>query len=200
MEITPKTKYARLQILQHAFRFLDESYRQRNEKIAWRIRDNGVAISPDDIWTKHVAVVESVRNDYMHFTDGLLDRHKIIASTSSAILEIQPLNIIGIDSSSNDHYLLNAEYAIYFGIQYLASFNRTYPKEPFYPDTFFGTFYETDKGFSFLKEHLKLLCAERTQPIPIFWAAHLWFALEQWGLAHMREKHRFPPQVTVVRS
>jgi hypothetical protein len=247
MEITPQKRITRIQILHHAFHHLEESYRKRHKVIGWRTCDNGTTVSPGDIWDKHAVDVGIVRTNFMHSTDGLLDRHKVIASTGRNILALQPLVFINNNPSAHPHstysqfpeddpvedgrifspdririvpkivkktptissdysddfapfemkeqvhYPLNAVYAFYFGIQYLAAYNSVYSKEPFFQDSFFRTFIETDKGLAFIREHIKLVCTENlppNPPVPLFWAAQLWFALEQWGLANMKLKQQ----------
>jgi hypothetical protein len=193
MEITPQTGFSRIQILDHAFRHLEESYRAKNITITWNTDSDGVVISPEYLWNKHAQDVGSVRGEYMDNTETHIDRHKIISLTGRVIHAVQPLIFTkGIESFAHAHYLLNAEYSLYFGIQYLASWNNTYQREPFYPDEFFNTFLETDKGFEFLQEYIKLVCTKGMQSLPVFWGSQFWFLVEQWGLTYMKLMTTYP--------
>jgi hypothetical protein len=191
MDITPESKFARLQILRHTFSRLTEFYQRKNLTIAWSVDNNGSEISPDYLWDKYVRDVESVRSDFMRSTKSRIDRHKIVALTEQIILEVQPLTFVGDSFSVNDHYRLNAEYAIFFGVQFLTRWHEVYSSEPFYPDKFLYPLLATDMGYVFLQEHIKLLCTESQPLIPVFWASQLWFLLEQWGLTYMEHTTKF---------
>jgi hypothetical protein len=191
MEITPESKFARLQILRHTFSRLSEFYQRKNLTSAWSVDDSGPEINPDYLWDKYAQDVESVRSDFIRSTNSRIDRHKIVALTEQIILEVQPLTFVGNNFSANDCYRLNAEYAVFFGVQFLTRWHEVYSGEPFYPDKFLYPLLATDKGYAFLQEHLKLLCAESQPQIPVFWASQLWFLLEQWGLTYMEQTTKF---------
>jgi hypothetical protein len=192
MEITQESKFARLQILRHTFARLTEFYQRKNLTIVWVVAGNGTEICPDCLWDKYAQDVESVRSNLMRSAKSRIDRHKIVALTERIILEIQPLTFVGDSFSANDHYRLNAEYAIFFGVQFLTRWHEVYSGEPFYPDKFLYPLLATDMGYAFLQDHIKLLCSEGQPQIPIFWASQLWFLLEQWGLTYMGQTTKFP--------
>ena len=194
MEIAPQNKFSRVQILQHTFHILSIVYQQKGVTVAWAVDSNQVEISPDYLWNRYILDVDSVRSNFMSTEGNRLDRHKIITLTESIILEVQPLTFVGAGFSADDHYRLNAEYAVFFGVQFLTRWHEVYPREPFYPDNFLTSLLKTDIGYSFLQEHLKLLCTKSQMPVPVFWASQLWFLLEQWGLACMENATRFPAQ------
>ena len=193
MEITPDSKFARIQALNHTFRRLTESYRQKEKTIAWAVDKDEVAIDPDYLWEKYAQLAGDVRSIFMFSTETRIDRHKIIALTERVILEVQPLVFVGDGISSDEHYRLNAEYAFLFALQFLTRWNEVYHPDPFYPDQFVKPLH-TEKGAAFCREHAKLLCVKSPQPFPVFWASQLWFLLEQWGLEYMEKVSKYPPQ------
>jgi len=192
MEIAPTSKFARIRVLRQAFDLLSEFYQQKGMAITWAVDGNEVTISPDYLWDKYILDVDDVRNNLMYSIDSRLDPHKIIALTERVILEAQPLILIGNEFSTDDHYRLNAVYAIFFGIQFLTRWHEVYPREPFFPDKFLNFLLATDAGGIFFQEHIKLLCVKSSHPFPIFWASQLWFLLEQWGLLYMAKMTKFP--------
>jgi len=191
MEISPESKFARIQILRHTFHRLTDFYQRTNLAIAWAVDNGGIEISPDYLWDRYAQSAGQVRDNFMFSTKTRIDRHKIIALTERIILEVQPLTFVGSDFSVNEHYRLNAEYAFLFGLQFLTRWNEVYHPEPFYPDSFLKPLH-TDRCRAFFQEHIKLLCVKSEQPIPIFWASQLWFLLEQWGLTYMELTAKFP--------
>ena len=196
MEISPESKYARVQILHHTFSRLTEFYRPANRMVAWRAGSDGTEISPDYLWGEYAQSVEQVRNNFMLSTETRIDRHKIIALTERVILESQPLIFTSGNVSADEHYRLNAEYAFLFGLQFLTRWHEVYYPEPFYSDRFIALL-TTDKGKVFSQEHIKLLCVKSRQPFPIFWCSQLWFLLEWVGLTHMEHATKFPPHPPV---
>ena len=192
MEIAPQSKFARIQILHQTFCLLSEFYQRKGATVVWATDGSGSQISPDQIWGKYVPDVNAVRNSLMYSTDSRLDPHKIIALTERVILEVQPLMFVEDRFSANDHYRLNAEYAVFFGVQFLTRWHQVYSREPFYPDKFLHHLLLQDAGYVFLQEHIKLLSVDSPQPFPVFWASQLWFLLEQWGLTHMEKMTKFP--------
>lgn len=191
MEITPQSKFARIPVLRQTFDFLADYYRQKNIVIGWRKDHSGNQFSPEYLWDRYALDVEAVRIHLMQSTESRLDRHKIIALTEMNILDIQPLTFLGDGFTKKDCFRLNAEYALYFGIQYLTRWNEVYFPGPFYTDKFLLTLLETDLGYCFLQEHIKLLCLKSPLPFPLFWGSQLWFLLEQWGLMYMENESRF---------
>jgi len=190
MEIAPQNKFSRIRILQHVFLILSRFYQQKGDVVAWAMDSNRIQMCPDYLWDRYALDVDSVRSNFMYTEESRLDRHKIIALTERIILEVQPLIFVGESFSSDDHYRLNAEYAVSFGIQFLTRWHEVYHREPFYPDRFLADLLKTDTGYSFFQEHLKLLMSHSRESIPLFWASQLWFLLEQWSLTHMRSHIR----------
>ena len=190
MEITPESKFARLQVLRHTFSRLTEFYQRKGEAIAWAVDCNGVEISPDFLWEKYARDADVVRGHFMFSTETRIDRHKIIALTERVILELQPLVFEKDTASLDDHYRLNAEYAFLFGIQFLTRWNEVYHTEPFYSNSFLEPL-QTDRGKIFCQEHVKLLSIKNQSSFPVFWASQLWFLFEQWGLSHMEYATKF---------
>jgi hypothetical protein len=177
MDITPESKFARLQILHQTFSRLTEFYQRKNLTIAWAVGNDGAEINPDNLWDKYAQDVESVRSHFMLSADSRIDRHKIVALTEPVIFECQPLAFVGDSFSANDHYRLNAEYAIFFGVQFIIRWHEVYSRELFYPEKFLNPLLATDMGYAFLQEHIKLLCAESQPQFSVFWASQMWFLL-----------------------
>ena len=94
MEISPESKYARIQVLNHTFQRLTEFYQQENRAIAWTTVDGG-QVDPEYLWGKYAPIAEQVRASFMFSTETRIDRHKIIALTEQVILEVQPLAFVG---------------------------------------------------------------------------------------------------------
>jgi hypothetical protein len=173
--------------------------------IVWANDHDGNLMEPAYIWDKYyVRDVEIVRQEFMKDMDKFVDRHKIIALTQRIVLDIQPLTFKEREKFSDDDvFILNADYAFLFGIQYLCRCNEVfYPAKHFenpgnqFPTKIF-TFplYKTARGRAFIREHKKLLRAKSLIPIPLFWSSHLWYALEQWGLDYMRYQPGVPREI-----
>ena len=193
-------RFARTQMLSHVFSNLQYGYAPR--KIVWATDKDGNEVNPSFLWDKYYGLdVEIVRKEFMKDMDHFVDRHKIIALTQRTILEVQPLAFGGQeDTCADDVYVLNADYAFLFGIQYLCRCNEVFypvryfenPSNAFPTEKFTFPFYRTNRGLAFIREHKKLLYAKSLAPIPLFWASHMWFLFEQWGLEYMRHQPDSP--------
>jgi hypothetical protein len=194
-------------MLQKAYSLIEETWKVRGETIIWKKDDKDVMMSPEYIVDIYAPNVDVVRDNFMSskkitIPENRLNRYKIIALTERVIVATQPLMVSGVPATSDFHYLLNAEYAIYFGLQYLAKWNHVYSREPFFPDHFFDAFSKTDEGFMFFRDHLTMVCAEilpGISPVPLMWSAQLWFAVEQWGLNYTRLQSTYAARKTMSK-
>ena len=121
-ETLPERRFARIQIMGHVFNALQDSYMPKN--IIWATNQNGSPMTPAFLWDNYyVHDVEIVRKEFMKDMDHFLDRHKIIALTQRIFLDVLPLTFGEHEEcSADDVFILNADYAFLFGIQYLCRF------------------------------------------------------------------------------
>ena len=131
-----------------------------------------------------------------------LDRHKIVALTQKVIMEHLPITTEGcgkvdVNNPPDAIVALNSNFALYFGFQFISRWHELLWEQnyhrPFPTDQFCDLFYGTELGKRFICEHNKYLMSELHCRFPAFIIAQLWFALEQWGLAHLSTLGLFSP-------
>ena len=185
MAIPPEVRLARIKIWRDVFALLQERYQREGKAINWSGGQEAAQSALDRLWERYERDVEDVREWLMDNGDHRIDRHKIIALTQLNILELQPLVFVEDNATDDEKYELNVHFAYLFGLQFLVRWNEVHRRDAFFPEPFLYPFIHTKEGKDFQQEHFKLLMRRRKQPISLFWASQLWFALEQWGLSHM---------------
>jgi hypothetical protein len=168
--------------------------------ICWR--QNGIVqMDINQILNRYYSDDHKIRNKFMKNSKGDIDRHKIIALMQRTILELQPLTFENTEKHSEDDvFVLNTEFAFFFGLQFIIRWNEMYyPEKKFQnPDNVFPTSHfihpiqNTEEGRSFVIAHKKMLTAKPEGPFPLFLIAQMWFLIEQWGLSYMRSQPGHP--------
>ena len=191
MAIPPEVRLARIKIWRDVFVLLQERYRNVGQSVGWSGGQDVAHNALNRLWEQYAQDVEDVREWLMEDGDHRIDRHKIIALTQLNILELQPLVFTDGNASGDAKYRLNVNFAHLFGLQFIVRWNEVHRPDTFFAEPFLYPFIHTKEGLDFQQEHFKLLMRRRQQPISLFWASHLWFALEQWGLSHMKYETKF---------
>ena len=187
------------------------------DKIIWRIDKDGTEYSPHKLCTLYFHHYRPRAKYLMKEPEHFLDRHKIVALTQRVILEHWPITYSTVKPfhrfNSEDMPVvvrtLNVSFAYHFAIEFLGTWNKEMHekvlRQPFDADNLFMCLGSTD----FAEEHRKFLMLDHLEVVdPTLWddpfseasevafpailIAQLWFALEQWGLAHMRSTAKPP--------
>ena len=170
----------------------DMKHPEWENNLVWRYDIDGSEFTPSRIVDVYFSRYKPAMARFMMDPTHNLDRHKIIALTQKLFLEELPITSVGnrkIDFSCPPIavYALNCSFAYYFGIHFLCRWHEE-QTDGFSSNLFCKPFYQTNEGLCFAREHYKYLMSELHCKFPAFIIAQLWFALEQWGLAHIKQQ------------
>lgn len=177
------------------------------EQIIWRTDEDGTVYNPAKLchlyFGDYLPKAKYLMQDRSHF----MDRHKIVALTQRLLLEHcpivyakeKPFSHLKKENMSGWVRSLNVSFAYYFAIEYLGAWKKEESekilKQSFNANNLFLCLNSTN----FAREHRKFLMLEFLPLDPVYLPpdspadsfptvlmAHLWFALEQWGLECMQ--------------
>jgi hypothetical protein len=169
------------------------------DEITWRKDSDGTEYNPAQFCSLYFHHYLRQARYAMKGIENL-DRHKIVALTQQLILTHWPVTYSSEEpfsqsSETPSKYVrhLNATFAYYFALEFLGTWNKELSErkhgQPFNSDNLFTCLDSSEFAREYLKHlmlDLRMFDQDGNRAFPSFLTSQLWFAIEQWGLTHLK--------------